>query len=350
MTPSIASDDRLLIQRDMLQTKARSFPMSAKIQYNNIIDGEEARIAQSHADNAPLLSHENIDADLFYVTQHYTKYTAENHDVWRDLFDRRWTKLEEQVSSQFIEGMKILRLTRDRLPLLDDLVLDQDITIAGGVLLKKGTHLDGVNKFLRAQSSWASYGVPGYLPAKSFFACLAQREFPTTVLIRPREVMDYLPEPDIFHDVFGHVPLHTLRVFADFLQTYGKAAMLCDDELHVKQLSRLFWFTVEFGLIRENGQIKIYGSGLVSSHSESEYSLNGQWERNKNSIPDCTAREVPEYRAFDLKRICNTDFVIDHFQPIYYVLESFEQLRDAMNEYAEKVLGEAGLQQASTHL
>jgi phenylalanine-4-hydroxylase len=255
--------------------------------------------------------------------------------------------LETQVSRQFIDGMKILQLTRDRLPLLDDTVLTKPITIAGGEVLPAGTKLTGVNTFLRAQSNWASYGVPGYLPAKSFFACLAQREFPTTVLIRPRDVMDYLPEPDIFHDVFGHVPLHTLKVFADFLQTYGRAALLCDDELHIKRLGRLFWFTVEFGLIREDGQIKVYGSGLVSSHAESAYSLKGEWEKQGRSAQDCTPRDVPEYRPFDLERICNTDFEIDHFQPIYYVLDSFEQLRDAMNTYAEEVIGAAKLSGAT---
>jgi phenylalanine-4-hydroxylase len=313
--------------------------MRADIRYNNIIDSDEARLAQAAADKAPETPAAEIDADKFYITQQYEKYTAADHDVWRDLFDRRWTVLEQQVSRQFIEGMRILRLTRDRIPLLDDLVVDRDITIAGGAVVKKGTKLDGINKFLKAQSSWASYGVPGYLPAKAFFACLAQREFPTTVLIRPRDVMDYLPEPDIFHDVFGHVPLHALRVFADFLQTYGKAALLCEDEEHIKRLGRLFWFTVEFGLIREDGRVKVYGSGLVSSHGESEYSLKGQWEKKGHSAPDCTERPVPEWRPFDLERICNTDFEIHHFQPIYYVLESFEQLRDAMNEYAEQVLG-----------
>lgn len=321
--------------------------MRPDIRYNNIIAGEEARAAQAAADRAPALPASEINADEYYITQQYHLYTREDHDVWRDLFDRRWTVLEKQVSRIFIDGMKILRLTRDRLPLLDDLVLDRDIEIAGGTVLKKGTKLDGINKFLTAQSKWASYGVPGYLPAKAFFACLAQREFPTTVLIRPREVMDYLPEPDIFHDVFGHVPLHTLKVFADFLQTYGKAALLCDDERHIKRLGRLFWFTVEFGLIKENGQVKIYGSGLVSSHAESEYSLKGVWEKKGQSAEDCKERPVAEWRPFDLDRVCETDFEIDHYQPIYYVLESFEQLRDAMNEYAEEVIGRSALAKAT---
>jgi phenylalanine-4-hydroxylase len=323
--------------------------MNAEIRYNNIINSDEARIAQAQADRAPETPAAEIDADKFYITQNYEQYTAEDHDVWRDLFDRRWQVLEQQVSSQFIDGMRILRLTRDRLPLLDDLVLSKDITVAGGKVLTRGTRVDGINKFLKAQSDWASYGVPGYLPAKAFFACLAQREFPTTVLIRPREVMDYLPEPDIFHDVFGHVPLHTLKVFADFLQTYGKAALLCDDEEHVKRLGRLFWFTVEFGLIREDGKIKVYGSGLVSSHGEAAYSLQGEWEKQGRVVPDCTERPVPEYRPFDLERICNTDFEIHHYQPIYYVLESFEQLRDAMNRYAEEVIGSVGLAAALRH-
>jgi len=322
--------------------------MRTDIRYTNIIDAEDARRAQAAADAAPALPSTQIDARQFYITQHYERYTQEDHDVWRDLFDRRWEVLEQQVSRQFIDGMKILRLTRDRLPLLDDLTLAQDIVVAGGAKIATGTTLEGVNRFLRQVSSWGSYGVPGYLPAKSFFACLAARQFPTTVLIRPREVMDYLPEPDIFHDVFGHVPLHTLRVFADFLQTYGKAALLCDDERHVTRLARLFWFTVEFGLIRENGRIKVYGSGLVSSHAEAAYSLAGEWESSgRPTTAACTARDVPEYRPFDLERVCETDFVIDHYQPIYYVLESFEQLRDAMNNYAEQVIGEAGLQSAT---
>jgi len=253
--------------------------MRADIRYNNIIDSDEARAAQTAADAAPGTPSERIDADRFYITQHYHKYTRENHEVWRDLFTRRWAVLEQQVSRTFIEGLKVLRLSPERIPLLDDAVLDRDCEITDGRILKKGMRLEGINRYLGQVSDWASYGVPGYLPAKAFFACLAQREFPTTVLIRPREVMDYLPEPDIFHDVFGHVPLHANRVFADFLQTYGRAALKCDDPCHIERLGRLFWFTVEFGLIKEEGRVKIYGSGLVSSHGESPYALKGAWEK-----------------------------------------------------------------------
>ncbi|MDX2017463.1 MAG: phenylalanine 4-monooxygenase [Planctomycetota bacterium] len=326
--------------------------MRADIRYNNIIDSDQARQAQAAADEGASLHHDLIDPRKFYITQHYTKYTRENHDVWRELFTRRWGVLEQQVSRTFIEGLKILRLSGDRIPLLCDTTLERDCEVAGGVVLKKGTRLEGINKYLGEVSDWASYGVPGYLPAKSFFGCLAHRQFPTTVLIRPREVMDYLPEPDIFHDVFGHVPLHASRVFADFLQTYGKAALMCEDPAHIERLGRLFWFTVEFGLIKEDGRVKVYGSGLVSSHGESAYSLTGAWEKKPDgpdSAKPCTQRPVPEWRPFDLERVCSTPFEIDHYQPIYYVLESFEQLRDAMNEYAEEVIGKAGLAMASRH-
>ncbi|MBC7834343.1 MAG: phenylalanine 4-monooxygenase [Phycisphaerales bacterium] len=307
--------------------------MRADIKYNNIIDSGEAREAQAAADAAPALPAEQIETERFYITQHYEKYTGENHAVWRDLYDRRWEVLEEQVSRTFINGLEAINLTREHIPLLFDTTLRTPITDGNGKALAAGTRLKGINGYLKQLTGWSSYAVPGYLPAKSFFACLARRQFPTTVLIRPREVMDYLPEPDIFHDVFGHVPLHADPVFADFLQTYGKAALMCEDEGHIKRLSRLFWFTVEFGLIREDGRVKIYGSGLVSSHGESKWSLEG----------DAATGKQPERRPFELEQVCETDFEIDHYQPIYYVLESFEQLRDAMNSYAEKVLGERAL-------
>lgn len=139
--------------------------------------------------------------------------------------------------------------------------------------------------------------------------------------------MDYLPEPDIIHDVFGHVPLHADPVFADFLQTYGKAALHTRSEEHTERLARLFWFTVEFGLIHEDNRLKLYGSGLISSEGEGHHAL-----------------ESPKVdrRAFDLERVCGTAFEIDHYQPILYVLDSFEQLRDAMTTYATRVLEEAG--------
>jgi len=276
--------------------------MRADINYSDVIDDEECRRAQDAANRSATLPSDLIDPDAFYVTQHYDRYTDENHEVWATLVRRRMESLEQQASDVFLSGLRLLGLDRDHVPNLKD-----------------------VNARLAPLTGWQSRPVPGYLPPKGFFACLSRREFPTTITVRPKELLEYLPEPDIFHDVFGHVPLHADPVFADFLQTYGKAALHCDDPYHVERLARLFWFTVEFGLIREGGRIKLYGSGLISSLGESFHALES---------PDV------DRRPFDMDRVCETHFEIDHYQPILYVLESFEQLRDAMNEYAERVLAQ----------
>jgi len=295
------------------------------INYNNIIDGDEFEKAQANADASANLSAEQIDTEGFYVTQQYERYNEENHRVWKTMYEKRWEVLEQQASNTFIAGLNAINLMPDRVPLLFGEAEHP---------YKPGEKIKGINEFLRPLTGWQSRGVPGYLPAKTFFACLAQREFPTTIVVRPEDQMDYLPEPDIFHDVFGHVPLHADPVFADFLQTYGRAALHTDDPEHIERLGRLFWFTVEFGLIHEDGRTKIYGSGLISSHGEAHHSLNA---------PEGTGEGKVERRAFDLERVCETTFEIDHYQPILYVLDSFEQLRDAMSEYAERVLDQAGV-------
>ena len=275
--------------------------MRADIRYNNVIDGEEFVRAQAAADAAGDQPADQIDPETFYVTQRYERYSPADHGVWATLVRRRMETLEKQASEVFLAGVRALGLDRDHVP-----------------------KVSYVNSRLAQLTGWQSRGVPGYLPAKAFFACLAKRQFPTTIVIRPKEQLEYLPEPDIFHDVFGHVPLHADPVFAEFLQTYGRAALLCQDAYHVERLARLFWFTVEFGLIREHGRIKLYGSGLISSLGESVHALES---------PDV------DRRPFDMERVCETPFEIDHYQGVLYVLESFEQLRDAMNSYAERVLG-----------
>lgn len=296
--------------------------MREDIGYNNIIDGDDFVRAQQAADDAADLDHTQIETEKFYVTQHYDRYSEENHRVWKMLYEKRWDVLAKQASRTYLAGLEAINLVPDRVPLLFGEAKDP---------FDPSRKVVGINEYLRELTGWQSHGVPGYLPAKAFFSCLSRREFPSTIVIRPETQMDYLPEPDIFHDVFGHVPLHADPVFADFLQTYGQAALVAGPE-HEEALARLFWFTVEFGLISEDDRLKIYGSGTISSHSESEYALgapegtggykNGQIER----------------RAFDLQRVIETPFEIDHFQDIVYVLDSFEQLRDAMNDYANRVL------------
>lgn len=269
---------------------------------HNAIDNAEAQRALKAAADSEGLHADQIDIESMVITQHWDRYSDEDHEVWRILFDKRMKQLETDASDVFLKGLAIINLNRNQVPDLRE-----------------------VNANLKPMTGWQSRGVPGYLPAKSFFAFLAQRQFPTTITVRPKTSMDYLPEPDIIHDVFGHVPLHADPVFADFLQTYGQAALHTHDPVHTERLARLFWFTVEFGLIREDNRLKLYGSGLISSEGEGHHSLES---------PDV------DRRPFNLEKVCNTSFEIDKYQPILYVLESFEQLRDAMNSYAEKILNE----------
>ena len=269
-----------------------------------MIDGPQGKAAQEYANHFGEPGFHDITKA--YIGQNYSGYTAENQETWRVLYDRQMAYLANNASEVYLSGARSINLVRDHIPYLEG--------------------PQSVNKFLMPLTGWQSKAVPGYLPAKAFFACLARREFPTTIVIRSRESIDYLPEPDIFHDIFGHVPLHADPTFADFLQTYGKAAVSTDDPQHTERLSRLFWFTVEFGLIREGGRNRLYGSGLISSPGESAHALD--------------SKDV-DRRPFDLETVCNTSFEIDHYQPILYVLESFDQLRDAMNTYAQRLLDPA---------
>ena len=269
-----------------------------------MIDGPQGKAAQEYANQFGGPGFHDITKA--YIGQNYGGYTAENQETWRVLYDRQMADVANNASEGYLSGARSINLVRDHIPYLEG--------------------PQSVNKFLMPLTGWQSKAVPGYLPAKAFFACLARREFPTTIVIRSRESIDYLPEPDIFHDIFGHVPLHADPTFADFLQTYGKAAVSTDDPHHTERLARLFWFTVEFGLIREGGRNRLYGSGLISSPGESAHALD--------------SKDV-DRRPFDLETVCNTSFEIDHYQPILYVLESFDQLRDAMNTYAQRLLDPA---------
>jgi phenylalanine-4-hydroxylase len=228
-----------------------------------------------------------------FIAQDYARYDANDHDVWRILYQRRMTTLAETGSAVFVEGMRRIGLRHDRVP-----------------------NLDEVNARLASRTGWSAVGVTGFIPARQFFQCLAQRRFPTTLAVRPREQLDYLPEPDIFHDVFGHVPLHADPVFADFLQRFGSLAARAESEDETVAMARLFWFTVEFGLIRENGRVKVYGSGLISSHGDAANALG----------PNC------DRRPFDLDAVLRQPFEIDRFQDVLFVIDSFDQLFAAVED------------------
>ncbi|MEX2179569.1 MAG: phenylalanine 4-monooxygenase, partial [Gemmatimonadaceae bacterium] len=227
-----------------------------------------------------------------FVEQRYASYDDEAHDVWRVLYERRMASLRETASEVFLDGIERIGLAPDRVPDLAD-----------------------VNRRLAARTGWRAVGVQGFIPAVQFFQCLAKRHFPTTLAVRPRAQLDYLPEPDIFHDVFGHVPLHSDPVFGAFLQDFGVLASRARTAEETTAMARLFWFTVEFGLVRERGETRIYGSGLISSHSDAANALG----------PRCTRR------PFRLDDVLAQPFEIDHVQDVLFVIESFDQLFEAVS-------------------
>jgi phenylalanine-4-hydroxylase len=233
------------------------------------------------------------------ITQDWSTYTSEDHAVWALLYQRRMSALRDTGSQLFLEGAERIGLQPDRVPELAD-----------------------INRRLSAWTGWMAVPVSGFLPAREFFECLGARRFPTTVKVRPRAQLDYLPEPDIFHDVFGHVPLHANPVFASFLQRFGASAATARTDPQVQAMARLFWFTVEFGLIRESGEIKVYGSGLISSHGDAANALGPKCDR----------------RPFSLPAVLNQPFEIDHLQDVLFVIDSFDELFEAVAE-AQQNLG-----------
>ncbi|MCE7032325.1 phenylalanine 4-monooxygenase [Lysobacter sp. GX 14042] len=227
------------------------------------------------------------------VEQPWGSYTGTDHRVWAQLFERQKQVLPGRASDEFLSALAAMEMTPDRIPRFDDL-----------------------NPILRAATGWELIGVEGLLPELTFFDHLANRRFPVTWWIRKPEQMDYLSEPDLFHDLFGHVPLLMNPVFADYMEAYGrggvKAHGLGEDAL--VNLTRLYWYTVEFGLIRQKDGLRIYGSGIVSSKGESIH---------------CLESEAPNRIGFDLERIMRTRYRIDTYQKTYFVIDSFEQLMEA---------------------
>ena len=232
------------------------------------------------------------------VEQPWEAYTATDHEVWTTLYERQQALLVGRASDEFLLAQRAMGMTPDRIPRFDDL-----------------------NAVLHAATGWQIVGVEGLLPELTFFDHLANRRFPVTWWIRKPEQLDYLAEPDLFHDLFGHVPLLMNPVFADYMAAYGcggvKAHAIGPEAL--VNLTRLYWYTVEFGLIRQgrSGQpddLRIYGSGIVSSKGESIH---------------CLESPAPNRIGFNLERIMRTRYRIDSYQKTYFVIDSFEQLIDA---------------------
>ena len=241
-------------------------------------------------------------AGPYLIEQKYSGYSAEQHQVWQELVRRRRSQIESHACREYLEGYQIIGLQEDRLP-----------------------NLAAITAQLKPRTGWSTTAVSGFLPSQAFFEMLAARMFPTTTWLRSRESLEYTPEPDIFHDVFGHVPMHAHRVFADFLQHYGSVCVRINDQELLEQLGRLFWYTVEFGLIRQDRAIKVYGSGVISSHRECTNVIEG----------GCQVRD------FELEEVLRTPVRVDRIHSLLFAIESFDQLYEAMHaaeDWAEQRL------------
>lgn len=222
------------------------------------------------------------------IAQDWNSYSAQDHATWQQLFERQSELLIGRACREYLDGLDQLGVCADGIP-----------------------DFRKLNDVLGQTTGWQIIAVPGLIPDAEFFGHMAERRFVATRWIRAPSQMDYLQEPDIFHDVFGHVPLLTNAAFADFLQAYGRGGLKALRLGSLDMLARLYWYTVEFGLIRTREGLRIYGSGIMSSKGESLY---------------CLDDPKPNRIAFDLKRILRTRYRIDDFQETYFVIDSFEQL------------------------
>jgi len=227
------------------------------------------------------------------VDQPWDDYSDVDHGVWKALYQRQREILVGRASDEFLQAQDMMGMSPDRIPRFAEL-----------------------NAVLEAATGWTIVGVEGLLPELDFFEHLANRRFPVSWWIRRPDQLDYIEEPDLFHDLFGHVPLLMIPAFADYMEAYGKGGVKAHgigaDAL--QHLTRLYWYTVEFGLIRQHDGLRIYGSGIVSSKGESIH---------------CLDSAAPNRIGFDLERIMRTRYRIDSYQKTYFVIDSFEQLIDA---------------------
>jgi phenylalanine-4-hydroxylase len=228
------------------------------------------------------------DSADWTIDQGWENYTAEEHRVWKTLFERQSKLLPGRACDEFIQGMRNLTMDTDQIP---------DFRRLSEVLMKR--------------TGWQVVAVPGLVPDEVFFDHLANRRFPAGHFIRKPEELDYLEEPDVFHDVFGHVPMLMHPVFADYMQAYGVGGLRARNLGMLPNLARVYWYTVEFGLIKQSEGLRIYGSGIASSYTETFFALD---DASPNRI------------RFDVERVMRTQYRIDDFQETYFVIDGFEDL------------------------
>lgn len=222
------------------------------------------------------------------IDQGWSRYTAEEHAVWRTLFERQSRLLPGRACDEFIHGMQNLPIGPQEIP-----------------------DFEKMSKVLRQQTGWEVVAVPGLVPDDVFFEHLANRRFPAGQFIRKPHELDYLEEPDVFHDVFGHVPMLMNPVIADYIQAYGEGGLRAKRLGVLENLARVYWYTVEFGLIRQPDGLRIYGAGIVSSATETRFSVED---------------DSPNRVMFDLERVMRTRYRIDDFQETYFVLNHLDEL------------------------
>lgn len=224
----------------------------------------------------------------YTIDQDLKAYTAEDHAVWRELFDRQMKILPGRICDEYMEGFKAL-----------------------GEISQGVPDFERLSDILEKKTGWRIVAVAGAIPVGPFFQHLANRRFPVTEWIRARDEMDYLEEPDVFHDIFGHVPLLWNPVFADYMAAYGRGGLKAQKLGAVKYIGRLYWYTVEFGLMKTKDGFRIYGAGITSSKTESIYAVESKY---------------PNRIKLDVERVMRTDFNITDLQEVYFCIDSFEEL------------------------
>ncbi|TAE74098.1 MAG: phenylalanine 4-monooxygenase [Bacteroidetes bacterium] len=235
------------------------------------------------------------------LKQNYGDYTTDDHQVWQTLYERQMENLLGGVfTSEYIKGLEML-----------------------GFDSKKIANFEDINQLLKQASGWSIYVVLGLIPIKEFFELMKNQKFCATTWLRKKDQLDYLEEPDMFHDVFGHVPLLTNKPLCNFIQGLSNIALkYIDNQYIIDLIGRIYWFTIEFGLVKENDILKIYGAGIISSAGETDYSLNSP---------------IPQRVPYSVEEMLNTPFHKDHYQTKYFVLDSFEQLENSIPEIDEKI-------------
>lgn len=259
------------------------------IDFHSGVNQGVAPVTYGTGDRPPRGDYGRARAD-YTCEQDWSRYTAADHDTYRRLYARQLAQLPGLACREFIAAVEQLGAP-ERIP-----------------------QFDAISERLLKATGWQIVGVPGLIPEEAFFALLAERRFPVTDWIRQPEEFDYVVEPDVFHDLFGHVPLLFDPVFADYMQAYGAGGLKASRLDACELLARLYWYTVEFGLIRTPDGLRAYGAGILSSAGELRHSV--------------TSAE-PRRVAFDLERLMRSRYRIDTYQPTYFVIDSFQQLFDA---------------------